>query len=219
MPKFAAKLPRLPSFASPVMMRCSENHISPAWYTKHWYDSTEAKSVPLVGIIMAQKLPSVPMTATKFIRSRLNFPSPPKVMYSTAKIIRLHRWNGRHSGSRCMPPPALSSRLLMTLLTSLSAQIAVIIYPARRRVRSFLRLTRHIPITNTAHRPIQIKCSAVNIAIPPCQLMVRLSYFRADMSSRESLRFVSGRQHYHSKFGITRQKSPGKVQSMGQKLS
>ena len=81
----------LPSLARPERIRCSENHSSPAWYTKHWYASSVAKSVPFVGIRMAQTLPSVPTTAMKLISTCRARPSCPNVRYSTTKIIRLHR--------------------------------------------------------------------------------------------------------------------------------
>ena len=62
-----------------------------------------------------------------------------------------------------MPPPGLSTMPTMILLTSLKTQMIVITQPACCREKAFFRLRRHIPVIKTAHSPIQIQCSAVNI--------------------------------------------------------
>ena len=68
-----------------------------------------------------------------------------------------------------MPPAGFACMSLIILLISLKAHMAVITYPARRRLHCFFTLMTVIPATNTALSAIQIKCSDVNIFLPPAR--------------------------------------------------
>lgn len=73
-----------------------------------------------------------------------------------------------------MPPEGLARISLMTLLTSLKAQMAVITYPACRRLHRFLVLSTVMPAMKAAHSTIQIRCSAVNISLSPAVCFLSL---------------------------------------------
>ena len=75
-----------------------------------------------------------------------------------------------------MPPAGFACMSLIILLISLKAHMAVITYPARRRLHRPFTLMIVMPTMKTALSAIQIKCSAVNISFPPALFSLFLLY-------------------------------------------